>query len=143
MSSEIRAVFSDPAPEPDWSDRAALIDYLVDGLRPFAGTLPFDEAGFRALQARIVDRTTDIAASQANHWVLAGGEDIRRRLGEIGIPTLVLHGTADPLFPFGHGEALAREIPGAQLVALEGVGHEFPPRQVWDVVVPAILKHTA
>ena len=64
-------------------------------------------------------------------------------MGQIRAPTLVLHGTEDPLFPLGHGEALAREIAGATLVRLEGVGHEYPPRQVWDIVVPAILRHTA
>ena len=58
------------------------------------------------------------------------------------MPTLVLHGTEDSLFPYGHAEALAAEIPGAKLVPLEGVGHEMPPRPVWDQVVAAILDHT-
>ena len=39
------------------------------------------------------------------------------------------------IFPVGHGEALAREIPGAELLVLEGAGHELPRRD-WDVVVP-------
>jgi hypothetical protein len=38
--------------------------------------------------------------------------------------------------------ALEREIPGARLIRVEGMGHELP-REVWDVVVPAILEHTA
>jgi hypothetical protein len=38
---------------------------------------------------------------------------------------------------------LAAEIPGAELLLLEGVGHELPPRAVWDIVVPAILRHTS
>jgi pimeloyl-ACP methyl ester carboxylesterase len=143
MSPEIAAAFAEPAPEPDWTDRAAVIDYLVDGVRLFAGSLPFDEAGTRALAAQMIDRTTNVAASQTNHWVLAGGGPVRPRLGEISAPTLVLHGTDDPLFPIGHGEALAREIPGARLVALQGVGHEMPPHSTWDVVVPAIVQHTA
>jgi hypothetical protein len=46
------------------------------------------------------------------------------------------------LFPLEHGRALANEIPGARLLALEQTGHELP-RRVWDVVVPAILEHTA
>ena len=54
------------------------------------------------------------------------------------MPTLVIHGTDDPVFPVGHGEALAREIPGAELLMLED-GHELPRRD-WDVVVPAILR---
>ena len=57
-------------------------------------------------------------------------------------PTLVLHGTEDPVFPPAHGEVLADEIPDARLVLLEGVGHGFPPRQVWDRVVEEVLGLT-
>jgi hypothetical protein len=42
----------------------------------------------------------------------------------------------------GHALALAKEIPGAELLTQERTGHELP-RAVWDVVVPAILRHTA
>jgi hypothetical protein len=47
------------------------------------------------------------------------------------------------LFPFGNALALEKEIPGARLLALERVGHEMPPRALWDVVVPTILRHTS
>ena len=55
----------------------------------------------------------------------------------------LIHGTDDPKFPPAHGEALAREIPGASLLLLEGVGHEYPPARTWDVVIAALLEHTA
>ena len=143
MSDELRAWFEEPSPEPDWSDRRAVVAYIVAGLRPFAGTVSFDEGEMLALVGRIVDRTINIAASMKNHWLLEGGEPLRPRLGEIRATTLILHGTEDPLFPYGHAEALAAEIPGARLVALAGVGHEVPPRPVWDQVVAAILDHSA
>ena len=143
MSEELAASFAEPAPEPDWSNREAVIDYIVEGQRPFTVSLPFDEEGLHALVARVVDRTANIASSMTNHWILDGGEPLRPRLGEITAPTLVLHGTEDPLFPFGHAEALAAEIPGSRLLPLERVGHEMPPRPVWDRVVAAILAHTA
>ncbi|WP_235508191.1 alpha/beta fold hydrolase [Agromyces sp. Soil535] len=73
-----------------------------------------------------------------------GGADVfedaprwRERLGEIRVPTTVVHGTADPVFPIGNGEALARDIPGARLVALPGGGHELPPA-AWGAVVEAV-----
>jgi pimeloyl-ACP methyl ester carboxylesterase len=141
-SDEIRATFADPPPSPDWSDRAAVIDYMVEDLRRYEGSLPFDEAGVRALVARIVDRTANIEASMTNHWLLEEGEPVRAQLGDIRAPTLVIHGTEDPLFPMAHGEALAREIPGARLLPLEGMGHQLPPRPLWDEVVGAILGHT-
>jgi pimeloyl-ACP methyl ester carboxylesterase len=77
-----------------------------------------------------------------NHDLLAGGEPSQHRLDEITVSTLVIHGTDDPLFPLEHGVALARAIPNADLLQLDGTGHELP-RRTWDVVVPAILAHTA
>jgi pimeloyl-ACP methyl ester carboxylesterase len=139
----MRAHFSDPTPEPDWADRAAVIDYYVADLHHFAGGYGVDEPRMRGLVGRAYDRTTDFAASATNHWILEDGGAVRDQVGAITAPTLVLHGTDDPLFPFAHGEALAREIPGARLLPLEKVGHEFPPPPAWDVVVDAILRHTA
>jgi pimeloyl-ACP methyl ester carboxylesterase len=143
MSDELRARFEEPLPEPDWSDGRAVVDYVLEDLRAHGGTVSFDEEEMRALVGRIVERTVDIKASMKNHWILDGGEPLRPRLGDIRVPTLVLHGTEDPLFPYGHAEALAGEIPGARLFPLEGVGHEVPPRPVWDQVVTAILEHTS
>ncbi len=145
VSEKLQASFANPPPDPDWSDREAVIDYLDAGERPFEGTLPLDRAARRLLLGRIVDRTINVASSAKNHWILPDDDEepLRPRLGRIRAPALVLHGTEDPLFPYGHGEALAREIPGATVIRLEGVGHEYPPRPVWDIVVPAILRHTA
>jgi pimeloyl-ACP methyl ester carboxylesterase/SAM-dependent methyltransferase len=143
MSEELQAYFTAPAALPDWSDRAAVVDYLVDGQRRFVAPRYFEEAGIRRLVERIVDRSTDMAASLTNHWLIDGGEPVRARLVEVSAPTLVVHGTVDPLFPYGHAEALAREIPHAELLPLPGVGHQMPPRAVWDTVIPAILRHTS
>ena len=57
-------------------------------------------------------------------------------LQSIKAPTLVLHGRADPLVPFGHGEDTARRIPGAHLVGIEGMGHDLP-----QGVVDQLLGH--
>src|SRR5262249_19443353 len=109
MSEELLAYFAAEVPRPDWTERAAVIDYLVGYERQLEGAEYFDEAHVRALAARIVDRTNDMAASMTNHALAEEGELAGGRLDEIAAPTLVIHGTADPLFPFGHGEALARE----------------------------------
>jgi pimeloyl-ACP methyl ester carboxylesterase len=143
MSDELASFFSNPPPTPDWSDPEAVVEYMVEGERPYAGSLEFDEARVRELAARTVARTIDVEASLTNHSLLESGESARRPLSDIRAPTLVIHGTEDPLFPIAHGEALATQIPGARLLALEGVGHQLPPRQLWDRVVPAILEHTA
>lgn len=139
----ITALFTSDEPAPDWSDREAAIEALLSGLRAFDGNIAPDLAGERVVATRMYDRTTDVAASQTNHWILTGRELDRGALATIKAPTLVLHGTADPMFPLPHGEALAREIPGARLVPLEGMGHQYPPRAVWDTVIREVTAHTA
>jgi len=129
--------------EPAWSNRAAVTGYLVQLARVAAGTSrPFDEAAAREVARRAVDRSASIASSVTNHDLVDGGDGWRERLGELRAPALVVHGTDDPVLPYGHGLALAREIPGAHLLPLEQTGHELP-RVVWDVVVPVILCHTS
>jgi len=142
MADHITAHFATPAPDPDWSDRSAVIEYIVDSERLFGGSYPVDEDRLRRIAARVYDRTTDMAASMTNHWIIDGGTPIRPRLGEITAPTLVLHGTEDPLFPYGHAQALVTEIPGARLVPLDKVGHQMPPPPAWETVISAILAHT-
>ncbi|MFC5664264.1 alpha/beta fold hydrolase [Kitasatospora misakiensis] len=128
----------------DWSDRAAVIESMVEGERPFAAvSRPFDEDGVRRLAARVVDHARDIAAQSTNPYLIDAGRPWRDRLGAITAPTLVLHGEEDPLFPPEHGRALAAEIPGARFLALPGTGHEVFPEHTWDTVVPALLAHTA
>ena len=144
MADHLKAQFADPPPDPDWTDREAVIDHIVRVERGYAGSIPPDEARLRALAGRAYDRTRDMAASQQNHAAMDQGDGhAADRLGTITAPTLVLHGTEDPLFPLGHGEALAGAIPGARLIALAGMGHQVPPPELWDVFVPALVAHTA
>jgi pimeloyl-ACP methyl ester carboxylesterase len=127
--------------EPDWSAAGSVIEYLVAYQRVLAGgRRVFDEAATRDLARRDVERARDFAASQ-NHGAMSDDERPRGPLAAIAAPTLVLHGTADPMFPPEHGEALAAEIPAARLVALEGAGHGLQ-RADWATVVEAIAQHT-
>ena len=125
----------------EWSDESSVIEYLVDYARVLAGdTRPFDEAAMQELVRRDVERAHDIAASE-NHGLAAEGELPREPLATIAVPTLVIHGTDDPMFPVEHGEALAGEIPGARLLTLEGTGHGVD-RADWETIARAILTHT-
>ena len=125
----------------DWSDESSVIESLVDYARMLAGgARPFDEAATHELVRRDVERAHKIAASE-NHGLAAEGEMPREPLSTIAVPTLVIHGTEDPMFPLEHGEALAREIPGARLLTLEGTGHGVE-RSDWETIAHAILAHT-
>jgi pimeloyl-ACP methyl ester carboxylesterase len=143
MSDALEAYFdTDPWP-PDWSDRAAIVEYLVGVERAFEAPECFDEPGVRRLAKRLVDRASDIGAGMTNWSRIETGEPIRARLADVRAPALVVHGTADPVYPYGHAETLARELPDARLLPLDGVGHQMPPPPVWPTVVAALLRHTS
>ena len=91
--------FEEPAPDPPWDDRDAVVEYLVEGERPYAGTLGFDAERVRTKATAVVARTVDMAASVANHWLADEDPADRFCMSDISVPTLVLHGTADPMFP--------------------------------------------
>jgi pimeloyl-ACP methyl ester carboxylesterase len=144
VADELKAFFAHAPPTPDGADRAAVIAYLVEVHRAYASSSrPFDEAATRELAGRVFDRSADIAANLTNPFIVEVGDPWRQRLGQMAAPTLVVHGTEDPLFPYGHALALATEIPGAKLLPLEQTGHEYFPRATWDLVVPAIVRHTS
>ena len=127
--------------EVDWSDEESVIDYLVGYARVLAGDeRPFDDQAARELVRRDVERARDIEASE-NHGAIAEGEVPPGRPSSLAVPTLVVHGTADPMFPLEHGVALAEAIPGAELLVLEGAGHGIV-RADWEPIARAIIGHT-
>lgn len=142
-TDEILATFTSSGAKPDWTNREQVLTYVLEGERPFAGPGHFDEAGLRRLAARVYDRTETMASSMTNHFLIADGERSSLSLSSLaGIPTLVIHGTADPMFPLAHGRALAEAIPHAQLVELQDVGHQLPPQTTWPQVIDVLIAHT-
>lgn len=140
---EVQATFTDDSPQPDWDDRDAVISFIVEGERPYAGPGNFDEPRLRAIAGRVFDRSDDIEATMTNHFLLNDDGSPNSCLSHLGdLPTLVVHGTADPMFPPAHGRALARMIPGARFLVLDDVGHQLPPPSTWDRLVEVLIAHT-
>ncbi len=112
------------------TEPAETIAFRLAAARAFAGSrFPFDEAFQReAMTESILGRKGFNPHAQGHQLaaVLASGCRLEG-LGRISVPTLILHGTEDPLVPPGHGAKCAARIPGARLVWLEGIGHELPP----------------
>ena len=120
----------------DWSNREQVLDFMVKDARAIASTLhPFDEKRTRAMIEEDYDRSGGLA-SAANHFLLKGGGP-KRTVRDLTASLLVIHGSTDPLFPIEHGEALAKAVPGARLVRIEGGGHELH-RNDWPQIVEAI-----
>ncbi|NEB02736.1 alpha/beta hydrolase [Streptomyces sp. SID13726] len=126
---------------PDPTDSGAVVDFVVASAKACSGGSPyFDEAATRVLVEQDVARTRDIAATLVNHYTMSF-DGSSRDFASIKAPTLVVHGDHDPVLPLPHGHALHEAIPGAELLILEGAGHDLP-RPLWDTFVPALLQHT-
>lgn len=128
-------------PVPDWSDRAAVVDFAAAR----AELLGDEPAAARATAERIFDRaaSTEPAVQLANQLgTVFSRLDCRprwrERLPELAIPALVVHGRRDRFFPVGNGEALAREIPGARLLVLDEAATALPAAAA-DEVAAAML----
>ncbi len=125
----------------DWSDTGSVIEYLVGYTRMLAGGCrPFDETTARDLVRSELERARDFPAVQ-NHNSIPDDDRRRQPLSSIDARTLVIHGSADPMFPIEHGKTLAAEIPEARLLRLDGAGHGVA-RADWQRIIPAILEHT-
>lgn len=98
---------------------------------------PPDEARIRRLAAEAYDRSNEPTGIARQMGAILASPDRTRELAQVAVPTLVMHGTADPLVDPSGGEATAKAVPGAKLVMIEGMGHDLP-EQVWDKMLAAI-----
>jgi len=80
------------------------------------------------------------AASGSHQEAVRRTGSLEDRLRQLKIPTLVVHGRADPLIPIEHGEKLAQIIPGAHALWLDEMGHDLPDDLI-DVISNALTDH--
>jgi pimeloyl-ACP methyl ester carboxylesterase len=103
---------------------------------------PFDEVQQRTKATRSFERGLCPEGTSRQMVAIIAHGDRTPGLRTLTIPTLVIHGTADPLIPLPCGEATAAAIPGAELLVIEGMGHDLP-RDAWPQMVSAISGLTA
>jgi pimeloyl-ACP methyl ester carboxylesterase len=135
---EAMAVLMTPPP----TDRAGSLDAAVRTWRTIGSPgFPFDEAEVRARSAALYDRSNH-PAGQARQLaaIMAHGNRVPRLAG-VRAPTLVIHGTDDPLVPVHGGRDTAEAIPGSELLLIPGMGHDLP-RGLFPKLVDAISTHT-
>jgi pimeloyl-ACP methyl ester carboxylesterase len=104
--------------------------------------LPRDPAEILELAGRSYDRDHDPEGPLRQLAAVLASGDRTAELRRITAPTLVIHGTADPLVAPSGGRATARAIPGAQLTMINGMGHDLP-RVLWPRLIDAIAEHAA
>jgi pimeloyl-ACP methyl ester carboxylesterase len=104
------------------------------------GSFPEDEALDRSRATRCFERgLSPDGVNRQLRAILASGNR-QQRLGSVTAPTLVIHGTVDPLVHPKGGRDTAASIPGAKLMMIEGMGHALPI-PMWPKVIDAIDKH--
>lgn len=145
MSSTGNPALPPPRPDamsvlltPPPPDREGSIERGVTVFRTIGSPgFPFDEAEIRSLAARTYDRGFNpVGVSRQLVAILASGSRVER-LRALRVPALVIHGTDDPLVPFAAGQDTASAIPAAELLPIEGMGHDMP-RPVWPRLLDAI-----
>jgi pimeloyl-ACP methyl ester carboxylesterase len=120
----LREVFSGPPA----TTRDEVIQRMLRASRAVGSPgYPTDENEVAARTGRAYDRSYDPigVARQAIASVASG--DRTERLRHLEVPTLVIHGLADRMCDVSGGRATAEAIPGAELVLIEGMGHDLPP----------------
>jgi pimeloyl-ACP methyl ester carboxylesterase len=105
-----------------------------------AGSFPEDEALDRSRAERTFERGLNPAGVGRQFRAILASGSRKQRLASVKAPTLVIHGTADPLVHPAGGKDTAASIPGAKLVMIEGMGHALPIR-MWSQIIDAIAKH--
>jgi pimeloyl-ACP methyl ester carboxylesterase len=104
------------------------------------GHFPLDEAKDRERAMRVFERGLNPAGvGRQLRAILASGSR-KERLHSVKAPTLVIHGTVDPLVRPEGGKDTAASIPGAKLMMVDGMGHAIPI-PMWPQIIDAIDKH--
>lgn len=119
--------------------REDFVRYSV-GLHRMVGSpaYPTDEESLREHARRVYDRGgLDMGSVRRQTAAMVASGDRRPQLAGLSLPTLVLHGAADPLIGLAAARATAAAVPGARLVTYPGMGHDLPS-QLWSSIVDEI-----
>ena len=128
--------------EPTPTTRDGIIAMALESWRRTGSPgLGIDEAWIVNVTARSFDRSFDPDGVARQMGAIVGSADRRPGLAGVAVPTLVVHGAADPLVTLPGGEATADAVPGATLLVIDGMGHDLP-RVVWPEFLDAVADVT-
>ena len=112
---------------PPTNDRDGNIEHMMRYFKTINGTgFPMDEKWTRKNMAEYYDRCFYPNGIVRQLIAILTQDNRESALASVKVPTLVVHGTNDPLIPVEGGKATAKAIPGAQLILIEGMGHDLP-----------------
>jgi pimeloyl-ACP methyl ester carboxylesterase len=123
---------------PPATDRDGAVQRVVDAYRVIGSPgFEFDEPALRDRAGLSFDRAYDPAGVARQLAAILTTADRTLDLGQIAVPTLVVHGAEDTLVNVSGGRATAAAIPDAELLVVEGMGHDLP-RAVWPQITDRI-----
>jgi pimeloyl-ACP methyl ester carboxylesterase len=122
-------------------DRERYIEQAVVNARAISSgsAYPFDEEAVRLGAARGFDRAYHPKGTGRQFAAILAAGDRTAALGQIRVPTVVVHGEEDQIIGVSGGEATAAAIGGARLLRVPGLGHELPPG-FWPVLADALVE---
>jgi len=113
---------------PSAHHRARVVEQMVDTFRTIGSpAFPMPDDLLRQMAGEAVARNVSGDGVARQLVAIAASGDRSALLRKIRCPALVIHGDADPLVPCACGIDTARQIPGARLELIEGMGHDMPP----------------
>ena len=138
VDPDVVQIFTEPPP----STREEVIEQDVRNRRVMSGPgFPFDEDAMRDLAVRTYDRCYAPDGRVRQMLAVRSAKPRAKALSTLDVPAVVIHGTADRLVPVENGKKTAEAIPGAELVLIDGMGHDLP-RGAWGSIVDAIVRTT-
>ncbi|MFZ0611881.1 MAG: alpha/beta hydrolase [Desulfobacterales bacterium] len=148
MSSTGSALLPPPKPEalailatPFPTDRDGYVKSFVRAYGVLSGpVLPVDKTRAQKWAEQSYARGLNPAGIARQFAALMAAGDRTEALASVSVPTLVIHGDADPLLPVECGRATAAAIPGSRLKIVAGMGHALP-ESVWTQVIAEITRH--
>jgi pimeloyl-ACP methyl ester carboxylesterase len=137
---EVMALLISRCPHPS-EDEAGFLAHRMAFSRLISGRgYPFDEVAQRIDILAEVSRAYDPTGFGRQIAAIAATGDCRALLSKIDVPTLVVHGSDDPLIPLEAGKDTAANIRGADLLVVQGMGHEIPS-PLYETVAAAIVNN--
>jgi pimeloyl-ACP methyl ester carboxylesterase len=121
--------------------REELIDITL-GIWELIGTKNSgrDPVEFRKQVAASIDRNSSPSGIRRQMAAIIATRDLREWTRKVTAPSLVIHGSEDPLVPYQNGLDIAAEIKNARMEIIEGMGHDLPPKYLTEVV-DHVLEH--
>jgi pimeloyl-ACP methyl ester carboxylesterase len=128
------------APVPPERDK--VIENGVRIMRLIHGSFPFDEEKAKEQAGNAYDRCFYPMGFARQMLAIIASENRRPKLKSITVPTLIIHGSEDPLVPLEGSKDIHEAIPGSKLLIIEGMGHSLPP-ETWVQMTDAIQANAA